>query len=85
MAIGCEGDTGLIVNDMCDGDGQRLVGTIADIFFLLVLTRGGTVEALLLRRTQLFHFVVGQNQLIVLFALCFQAEELFDVGQNVFK
>ena len=66
VAVRGEGDAGLVVDDVGEGDAQRLVGAVEHIFLLLVLAGSSAVDALLVGGAELFQLVVGEHQLIAL-------------------
>ena len=70
---------------MGDGDREGLVGAVEHILRLVVLTGGGTVDALFIGGPQLLHLIGGEDQLVALLALGLQAKELLNVGQHGLK
>ena len=85
VAVGGEGDAGLVVQDVGQRDGQGIVSTVHHIFRLCVNTRLGAVDALFKGHTQLIQLISRQNQLVALFAFRLQAEQLLDVSQSFLK
>src|SRR5699024_8014488 len=85
VAVRGEAHAGLVVDDVGQGDGERLVGTVEDVLLLLVLAGGGAVHALLIGGLQLGELVVGEDQLVALLTLGLQAEELLHVLHHVLK
>ena len=85
VAVRGEGDAGLVVDDVGEGDAQRLVGAVEHIFLLLVLAGSSAVDALLVGSAELFQLVVGEHQLIALLALGLEAEERLHILQDILK
>ena len=82
VGVGGEGDTGLIVQNMGQSYGQRIISAVHHILLLGILTGLGTVDALLVCSTQLLQFVSGQNQFIILLALSLQTEQSLDISKS---
>ena len=85
MAVGSEGNAGLIVEDMRDRHCQRLVSAIGHIFRLLSHTGILFVHAFLISSLQKAQFIVCQRQFIICISIGAQPEQFFNVSQDCLK
>ena len=82
VAIRGEGDAGLVVENVCDGHGERLIGAVSHILRLLDHTGILLVDAFFVGGFQQTQLVVRHHQLIALVSINLQSEQRLNVAQN---
>ena len=69
VRIGAEADAGFVVEQVGDGNRQRLIAAVQNIFLLVVGVCLFTGQGFLIRCFQQSNLIVGQHQLVVCAAL----------------
>ena len=85
VGVGGEADAGLVVEQVGNGDGERLIGAVEDIFRLGVLLGAGFGHGFFVGGLQQAQLVLGEDQGIALTAGGLEAEEGLHILEHILK